>query len=114
MMIHLEYPASDRRRRLVALLAHCLHLLPPLDYLLLPILNEPRALITVLLYSLVLHGVMVAAHDFPEVRHIVGFAHGVGFAFKTSVGHGEVAFEGGTVRLLFPHDFPFVEGTMPR
>jgi hypothetical protein len=57
---------------------------------------------------------MVAAHDFPEVRHIVGFAHGVGFAFKTSVGHGEVTFEGSTVRLLFPHDFPFVEGTMPR
>jgi hypothetical protein len=80
---------------------------------LLSILNEPRSLVSVLLDALALDSLMVAAHYFPEILHIVRLSGGVGLATtEATIGHGEVAFEGRTVGLLFTHDFTFVEGTV--
>jgi hypothetical protein len=81
---------------------------------LLPILNEPRSLVSVLLDALVLDSLMVAAHYFPEILHIVRLRGGVGLATtEAAIGEREVAFEGRTVGLLFTHNFTFVEGTVP-
>ena len=107
MMIHPEYPSSDRRR-LVAIPAYCLQLLSPLKYLLLPILNKPRSLISVLFHSLVLNSFMIATHNFPKVLNIMRFRGGVCFASDTSIGHGEISFEGSAICFHFAHDFSFV------
>ena len=112
MMIHLEYSTSHRRR-LVTIPADSLHLLPPLNNLLLPILDEPGTLISVLFNSLVLHGLVVAAHDFPEIFHVMRLGSGVSFPTEAAIRHRQIAFEGGAIRLLFPLYFSLVKGTMP-
>lgn len=111
-MIHLEY-SSGHGRRFVTFPAHCLQLLAPLDYFLLAILNEPRSLISVLLHSLVLDSLMIAAHDLAEIFHIVRLSRGIRLSSDASIRHRHVTFKSCSISLLFTLYFTLIKGSVP-